>query len=264
MVVDNGLRCGIQQLLVLVASVLSCSVSTASDLILTDGRAFPGQLWESQSGAPARPIHRREATADPAYPRAAMKIAHATVGPDGKIYFVSGLDGYVIHLLDGRNEVLSFEFPGQIRDVDSGNEEHTVYFSVVPTPQNGEPLADGKIYRRDLWAGHPSEAATVRQSEIGGGWWGTFAIQDGTAYIATFESPSRLFKLTSAGPEPVFTANRFKIHGLTADDEGSFLVTDGTGTVYRTRDFVTVEPVLQTDGNFTDVSLRPAAPTTGP
>ena len=124
------------------------------------------------------------------------------------MYFVSGLDGYVIHLLDGRNEVLSFEYPGQIRDIDSGNEEHTVYFSVVPTPQNGEPLADGKIYRRDLWAGQPSEAATIRQADIGGNWWGTFAIQDGTTYIATFESPSRIFKLTSDGPEQVFTGNQ--------------------------------------------------------
>ena len=240
--------------------IAACAVTNvktlADEWILTDARAFPGQLWSSQSGTPVRAIHRREATANRAYPQATMKIAHVTVGPDGKMYFVSGLDGYVIHLLDGRNEVLSFEYPGQIRDVDSGNEEHTVYFSVVPTPQNGEPLADGKIYRRDLWAGQPTEAATIRQADIGGNWWGTFAIQDGATYIATFENPSRIFKLTTAGPEQVFTGNQYKIHGLAATNDGSFLFTDGTNKVYRTRDFVTVEPVLQSDRNFTDVTAR--------
>jgi hypothetical protein len=252
----TGLRSWLLLCCVVAASVLTNVPTSADELILTDARAFPGQLWSSRSGAPVQAIHRREATADPAYPRATMKIAHVTIGPDGKMYFVSGLDGYVIHLLDGRNEVLSFEFPGQIRDIDSGNEEHTVYFSVVPTPQNGAPLADGKIYRRDLWAGQPSEAATIRQADIGGNWWGTFAIQDGTTYIATLESPSRIFKLTSAGPEQVFAGNRYKIQGLAATNDGSFLFTDGTDKVYRTRDFVTVEPVLQSDRNFTDVTPR--------
>jgi hypothetical protein len=250
-------------MIVLSAAIFSGSPCVAADVVLTDNRVFPGELWESRPDAGGRMIHRREATANPAFPQAAMKIAHVTVGPEGKLYFVSGLDGYVLHLLDGRHEVLSFEFPGQIRDIDSGNEEHTVYFSVVPTPQNGEPLADGKIYRRDLWAGQPSEAATVRQSEIGGGWWGTFTRQNGSLYIATFESPSRIFKLTSDQPEPVFTTNRYKIHGLAATEDGTFLFTDGTDTVYRTRDFVTVEPVVQADRNFTDVSVKPVSPGTG-
>jgi hypothetical protein len=149
-----------------------------------------------------------------------MKLGQVAVGPDHKVYFASGLDGYVLHLLDGMHEVVSFEFPGQVRDLETGAEEHTVYFSVVATPQNGEPLADGKIYRRDMWAGQPSEFATVRQSQIGGNWWGTFAIQHGTVYIATFESPSRVFKLTTSGPEQVFGANRFQIHGLASADEG--------------------------------------------
>jgi hypothetical protein len=188
-----------------------------------------------------------------------MKLGQVAVGPDDKIYFASGLDGYVLHLLDGRNEILSFEFPGQIRDLDSGNEEHTVYFSVVPTPQNSEPLADGKIYRRDLWAGQPNEVATVRQSDIGGNWWGTFAIQNGTTYIATLENPSRIFKLTPAGPEQAFPGNRFKIQGLTATVDGKFLFTDGSDTVYRTADFDVVEPVHQGASTFTDIAVEPAS-----
>ena len=254
MLAKTGSRRG---LLVFAVVVLLSPVAMADDLLLTDGRAFPGQLWLSRSGAAEGSIHRREATANPAYPRATMKLGQVTVGADGKLYFVSGLDGYVIHLLDGRNEVLSFEFDGQIRDLDSGGEEHTVYFSVVPTPQNGEPLADGKIYRRDLWLGQPSEVAVVRQADIGGGWWGTFATKEGSTYIATHERPSRLFKLTTAGPEPVFTANQYEIHGLTVTSDGAFLFTNDTGKVYRTVDFVTVEPAFVGGQHFTDVAVEP-------
>jgi hypothetical protein len=250
-------------MIVLAACGASCSGAAASDLLLTDGRAFPGELWQSRSGAREQRIHRREATANPAYPQAAMKVGQVAVGPDHKLYFASGLDGYVLHLLDGVNEVLSFEFPGQVRDLDSGNEEHTVYFSVVSTPQNGAPLADGKIYRRDLWAGQPNEVAAVRQADVGGNWWGAFAIQDGTVYIATLENPSRIFKLTTAGPEQVFPANRFKIQGLAAAPDGKFLFTDGTNTVYRTADFDTVETALQANRPFTDVAVEPDAPSVG-
>ena len=160
--------------LTLFAACAAVPTATGEDFYLTDGRAFPGQLWFARSGSPERLLHRREVTVNPAFPRAAMKLGQVAVGPDDKVYFASGLDGYVIHLLDGRNEVVSFEFAGQVRDLACSDEEHTVYFSVVPTPQNNEPLADGKIYRRDIWAGQPSEVATIRQSQVGGNWWGTW------------------------------------------------------------------------------------------
>lgn len=246
-------------------SLALCALSTlaarglAADLLITDNRVFPGHLYQSTEGGPDRLIFRREATANPAFPRAAMKLGHVTEGPDSKIYFASGLDGYVLHLLDDKNEVVSFEFAGQIRDLDAGGEEHTVYFSVVPTPQNGEPVADGKIYRRDLWAGQPSEVATIRQSQVGGNWWGTFAIHDGTIYLATLESPSRLFKLTTSGPEPVFVNNRARLTGLTITPEGDFYFADGGGSVYRTRDFETIDTALRSGRNVTDVAVQSEA-----
>jgi hypothetical protein len=230
----------------------------AADLLVADARLFPGQLWLATENGPERLLLRREATANPAFPRAAMKIGQVAAGADGKIYFASGLDGYVLHLLDDKNEVVSFEFPGQIRDLDGGGEEHTVYFSVVPTPQNGEPLADGKIYRRDLWAGQPAEVATIRQSQVGGNWWGTFAMQNGSIYLATLDTPSRLYKLTAAGPEPVFASNPARIQGLSATADGGFYFADGTGIVYRTADFQTIEPALRSSRTVTDVAARPA------
>jgi hypothetical protein len=251
--------------LVSVLSVAATATAVGDDLYLTDGRAFPGQLWISRDGSPERLSHRREVKVNPAFPRAAMKLAQVAVGPDDKVYFASGLDGYVIHLLDGKNEVVSFEAAGQVRDVAcSDDEEHTVYFSVVPTPQNGEPLADGKIYRRDIWAGQPSEVATVRQSEVGGNWWGAFTVRDGVFYLATLDSPSRIIKLTSNGPEPFATVNGFKLQGLANGPDGTFYFTDGSDKVYRTADFQTIEPVFHGSRPFTDVALKSTTPTPQP
>jgi hypothetical protein len=241
------------------ASALS-PAAPAAEFVLSDNRAFPGQLWVSRGVAPERSIFRREATANPAFPRAATKIGTVAVGPDGKIYFASGLDGYVLHLLDRRNEVVSFEFQGQIRDIDCADEPHTVYFSVVPTPQDGEPLADGKLYRRDLWAGQPSELATVRQADVGGNWWGTFTIHDGITYLATLETPSRIFKLTSSGPQRVFPQNSFRIQAIAVGDDGAFYFADGTDHLYGTTDFQGVQEVFRGARNYTDFAIEPTAP----
>ena len=177
------------------------------DYWLVDQSAFPGQVWRVNFNSAEQLVHQRKAKADPAYPRAIMKVAQIAAGPDDAFYFCSGLDGCVLGLLDDRHEVLSFEFDGQIRDLSSGGEPHVVYFSVVPTPQNGEPLADGKIYRRDIWQGEPEEVATIRQADVGGNWWGTFCVREGVVFLATTEPASRLFRLTGGSLEPVFTSN---------------------------------------------------------
>lgn len=255
------------RLLRLFSVVVICAVptlSSAADLYLADGRAFPGQLWLSTEGSPERLMHRREGEANPAFPRAAMKLGQVAIGVDGKIYFCSGLDGYVLHLQDGRHEILNFEFEGQVRDLACTGDGHTVYFSVVPTPRDGEALADGKIYRRDLWLGRPTEVATIRQSEVGGNWWGTFTVRDGIIYLATFEDQSRLFKVTSSGPDPIFPGNRFKIHGICAADDSGFYFADGSNKVYRTADFQRAIPVAQGEREFTDVAIRSFAESRGP
>jgi hypothetical protein len=234
------------------------SAHGAETLYLADGKTFPGKLWASESGGSERLAFQREAIANPAYPEAVMKLGHVAAGPDQKIYYCSGLDGYVLHLLDGRHEVLSFEFAGQVRDVACSDEEHVVYFSVVPTPQNGEPLADGKIYRRDLWQGQPTEAATVKQSEVGGAWWGNFSLRDRELYVATLEESSRVFKLTSAAPELVATANGYKISGFvwTGHD---WLLAKETGRIYRTADFAAIEDAFLAVKPISDVAVGAGA-----
>jgi hypothetical protein len=250
-----------------VLSLIACSLTLVSvdaeDLVLTDGSAFPGQLWSSQAGAPERSLHRRDATANPAFPNATMKIGAVAIGPDNKIYFNSGLDGCVIHLQDGRHEVLSFEFDGQIRDLACTGEEHTVYFSVVPTPQNNEALADGKIYRRDIWDGKPTEIATIHQADVGGNWWGTFTIRDGVIFIATLEDQSRVFQVKSSGPELAFTASA-KIQGLTVGEDGSFYFSNGSDVIYRTADFSSVEELFRGQRPFTEIAVPAAVDSPGP
>lgn len=231
----------------------------AQELFLTDAGEFPGKLLVSRDGAPERQVHRRADRADPAFPRAIMKLAQTAIDVEGKHYYVSGLDGSVMHLLDGRHEIQVFEFPGQIRDLACTHEPHVIYFSVVPTPQNGEQLADGKIYRRDLWAGAPTEVAVVRQADVGGNWWGMFAVKGDDIYLATHDQRSRLFKLTGGALAPVFADNTFKLSGFCGDLSGGFYVATGTDKISRTTDFRTFEPVLRAGRNLTDVSLRPAA-----
>lgn len=229
--------------------------SRADDFFLASGSDLPGKIFLSQGGSAERVRHARAGKADPAFPNAIMKVGQVAVGADSKIYFCSGLDGYVMHLLDGRHEIAVFEFDGQIRDLACTGEVDTVYFSVVPTPQNGEPLADGKIYRRNFGDGRPTVVATVRQADVGGNWWGTFTIKDGDIYIATLEADSRIFKVGGDAVAEIARANGFRIQGLTAGGDNAFLFVTGAGKVYRTVDFAAIEPVLTTARRLTDVNL---------
>jgi hypothetical protein len=229
--------------------------ASGAELWLASQQAFPGKIWQLDGSGTPQLSHQRNPTADAAFPTAVMKVGQVAAAPDEAFYFCSGLDGNVLSLLSGRHEVLSFEFAGQIRDLSCGNEEHAVYFSVVPTPQNGAPLADGKIYRRDIWQGAPTEVATIRQTDVGGAWWGAFTVRDGVITLVTTEPTSKLYRLTGSSPEPVFTNNTRRIVGIEAED-GHYLVVDGDGQVLKTADFTNFEPVYQGTVRATDVTAR--------
>jgi hypothetical protein len=250
------LRCTQNALVaVVVVAAVGSGASRGAESWVADQRAFPGAIWQVDAAGQGRMLHRREAQADPAFPSAVMKVAQVAAAPDGSFYFCSGLDGCVLALLDDRHEVLCFEFDGQIRDIAAGGEEHVVYFSVVPTPQDGEPLADGKIYRRDLWQGQPAEVATIRQADVGGNWWGTFCVRDGVITLATTEPTSRLFQLTSGTPEPVFPGNSRRILGFEPNGD-RFVVADGEHEIVRTADFTTFVPFARTAVQASDVTVR--------
>lgn len=230
-------------------------MSRGEELWLASQQVFPGKIWQLNGTGTPLLVHQRNPRADAAFPTAVMKVGQLAATPDGAFYFCSGLDGNVLSLLAGRHEVLSFEFAGQIRDLSCGNEDHAVYFSVVPTPQNSAPLADGKIYRRDIWQGAPTEVATIRQADVGGSWWGMFTVRDGIITLATTEPTSRLYRLVGGGPEPVFTNNIRKIAGIEARD-GYYLVVDGDGQILKTADFANFDRVFQGPLRATDVTAR--------
>ena len=234
---------------------VQCGVASAAELWFADQRAFPGVVWHAVEDRPERLLVRRQPGADPAFPRAVMKVAQVAAAPDGAFYFCSGLDGYVLGLLDQRHEVLAFEFPGQVRDLACGGEDQAVYFSVVRRPRDGEPRADGKIYRRDLWQGAAAEVATIRQTDVGGHWWGTFTVREGVVILATTEPRSRLFRVAGGTPEPIFRECDRRISGLEADGE-EYLVADGDGRISRTRDFAELTPVRSGAARFSDVTVR--------
>jgi hypothetical protein len=247
-----------RRILVALSFALVSSVATnglCAEYWLADQSAFPGQIWRTNGNSDEELVHQRNVNANPAFLRAIMKAAQVAAGPDGAFYFCSGQDGYVLALPDNRHEVLSFEFDGQIRDLSTGGEPHVVYFSVVPTPQNGEHLADGKIYKRDIWQGAPVEVATIRQADVGGNWWGTFCVREGTVFLATTERSSRLFRLNGRAPEPVFTSNTRRILGI--EPEGDhFLVAVDTGQILQTSNFESFVTIYNGAVKAGDVTVR--------
>lgn len=233
--------------------------TTAGEMFLSDGAAFPGTLSVSRSGSAPSVSFRRPHSADPAYPGAVMKLNQVAIDVESKVFFCSGLDKYVMQLLDGRNEVPLLEADEQVRDIACSNEALTVYYSTVGTPQGGMPVPDGKILRRNLGDGRPTVLAAVSQSDVDGNWWGVFTLSNGVPYLATTEQNSRIFKISDGRPVLVGTARDFRISGLHAMEDGSFLMTTGSGKVYKTADFNTFEPALVTSLQLRDVSVRPVA-----
>jgi hypothetical protein len=239
--------------------LLAPSIVLAEDLWVANSTEYPGRLRLSEGSTVPRVVFSRNDRPNPAYPDAVMKVGQIAISTDQQVFYCSGLDGSLMQLLDGQHEIQPFSFPSQIRDLACTGELHTVYFSTVPTPRDGQPLADGTIHRRDLWEGNPSVVATIRQSDVGNNWWGTFTIKDGEIYLATLDSPSNLFRWAAGSLEPVFTHNTHNITGLTVGPSGEFIFADGSGVVRRTDDFADFETMLNTGMRLSDVAHRASA-----
>ncbi len=235
------------------------NVAIADDLWLAASSEFPGRLRLSEGGTVPRVVFSRSDRPNPAYPRAEMRVSQIAVAADDSVYYCSGLDGSLMHLLDGRHEIQVAEIDGQIRDLACTGEAHTVYYSVVPTPQNGQPLADGIIYRRDLWSGSPEVVARIRQADVGGNWWGCFTIRDGEIYLATLGQPSQIFVWSGGSLHPAYPGNTNSITGLAVSPDNNFIFTNSGGEVWETSDFVRTNSVLRSGLPLQDVAVRASA-----
>ncbi len=232
---------------------------------LADGRADPGILWQTDGSAEEITVYRRSVHPEPAFPGAIKKLAQVAIGPDNKIYFCSGLDGWVLHLLDKKNEVAAFAMvEGQVRDLACTGEEHTVYYSTVETPKDNQPLGDGKIYRRDFQEGKATLVATIRQADVGGNWWGVFAIHEGMIYLATTEPNSRILTWQKGTIRPVAELRGHKIEGLTIAPDSSFQFVSGTNVVSCTADFKEITTSPTTRKHLSDVAFPASKNSTRP
>lgn len=228
------------------------SVAFGQDLYLTDATHFPGALWLSREGRAERVAHRRDVQPLSSAPGMIPRLAQVCVLPGGKQFFCSGLDGYVFHNLNG-HEVVSGDHKMQVRDLAPGENDHTYYFSTVATPQNNERLADGRIYRHDVWEGGPRLVATVKQDLVGNDWWGAFAVKGEDYYIATLRSPVRVYRLQGAEAELKWESTEHRITGMTFDGD-HLLFASGGKEIYRLRDFHDLDVVLRTERNMSDVA----------
>ncbi len=240
----------------LVALLVSClsTWSFGEDLWLAADGEFPGRLRFSQSGSEPRVLYTRASRPDPAYPNAIMKTGQIAVTTDGEVYYCSGLDGSLMHLLNGRHEIQAVEVSGQVRDLACTSEPHTLYYSIVPTPINNQPLSDGLIARRDFWQGSPDQVAVIRQADIGGNWWGIFTIKDGDIYLATMDFPSRIFRWSGGALTRVFPDNQHVIKSLSVSANNRFLFADGNGAVWETTNFSDANRILQTSIPLRDIA----------
>lgn len=230
--------------------------ASSQQAFLADGRIEPATLWQTDGSAEELVLYRRNPKPEPAFPGAEKKLAQIAVGSDNKIYFCSGLDGWVIHLLDRRNEVAAFDkVEGQIRDLACTGEEHTVYYSTVETPKDTEQLADGKIFRRDIHEGKATLIATIRQKDVGGNWWGTFTIHDGMIYLVTTEPNSRILIWKKGTVTPVAEVKGQRIEGITIAPDTSFQFVSGSNRVFCTSDFKDITTSDTSLKRLTDVAF---------
>lgn len=233
--------------------VTGFAAAFGQDLYLADAAHFPGVLWLSREGRPERVVHRRDVKPLASAPGMIPRLAQVCVLPGGKQFFCSGLDGYVFHNLNG-HEVVSGDHKQQVRDLAPGDDDHTYYFSVVSTPQNGEPLAEGRIYRHDLYDGGPRLVATVKQEIVGNDWWGTFARKGEDFYVVTLRSPVRIYRLNGADAELKWESAERRVTALTFDGDGQPVIASGGTDIIRLRDFTDAQVLLRAERNMTEVA----------
>lgn len=235
--------------------VASVATLYGEELFVTHNQHWPGLYWKIEGPDREFEAMRRDVAAATTL-NTIPRVANVAVLPDGRQFFVSGLDNAIMNNLDG-HEVTVFTVDGQIRDIDCGRETNAIYFSVVPTPQAGEALQDGKIYRRDLYAATNELVATVPQNQVGGNWWGAFAVKDGAIIVGVnHANGSKFYKVNGGHVEAVMATSEFQVAGFNFDNNGDLVFTTGTPKIYRTTDFSRVDPVHVARQNLNDVFVK--------
>jgi hypothetical protein len=169
--------------LLMLFGLLACSRAQA-ELAYAEYGPWPGEIKIASPRAEPRLLYRRPLTLTPDDGRGFPRLCTLTSSEAGAIFFASGLDSRIYQLAGGRERLL-FDAgdvekrPPQIRTVRSVPGNPYLYFSVVPTPQNSDPLSDGTIYALNLRSKQIDYSIPVAQTTVGHDWWGAFLPETG-------------------------------------------------------------------------------------
>lgn len=170
--------------LVALLGLLAAACPVRAAWAFTEFGPWPGEIKLATRGPEPRLHYRRPTTISPNDGRAWSRLCTLTCAePGGPIYFASGLDSRIYQLVHGR-ERLVFDAAGlakpapQIRCVRMVPGNPYLYFTTVPTPQDGAPLSNGTIYALNLERGQVDFSIPVAQADVGRDWWGAFLPDD--------------------------------------------------------------------------------------
>lgn len=203
-------------------------IVAAESILFTDSAAWPGLLTRT-SGRAESIFYRRSDS--PSEPGAIPRLQSVVISPRGQIFYASGLDGNIWTLIGGR-ERLVYRHDGQVRHLSWGHDDRTLLYSEVPTPRDAQPLADGKIFALDVSTREARGFATIRQMDVEGGFWGALATFAGRTYIATLQTPARVYELTSDGPAAVHVSRDVRILGMAFSPRGVLHIADGEHRIW--------------------------------
>lgn len=227
--------------------------AVAGDIVLAEGRSWPGTLWLAREGRVERWFTRSDRLEEGAVPR----VQSVTVLSAGRLVFCSGLDRMLYELLPMGERRLRHGgyLARQVRtDLDG-----TVYWSGLETPLNGNPLPDGFIYS---WTPSTNESRTVltfSQEPVGRDWWGAFEVRDGRVYAGTLRDATRVYEVTGGLVRPWATLP-MSVTAFRFGPDGRLWACNGQGALYRFTDPTRSgehEVVLNTSVPFTDFAFLP-------